>query len=471
MEKSNLVQLLQTIDKKELRELRKWVCSPAHNQRQDVIDLFDYLTKRNVLGSARLLEKEKIFEAVYPGRKFNDSEVRQVTHFLFKTTEEFLTYREIVNDEAYTKILLARVYRQKQLSKLFTKTTEVVRRIQEQHPNRNHKYYENEFFLHFEEYNYLSSKGRNQPLNLQEVSDANDLVFLANKLHLCCLMISHQTVFKVDYKIGLLKEVLQLIEQNAFYLKIPAIAIYYFSYMAMTEKENRTHFQLLKEEITAHGDYFPKQELRGIYLLAINYCIGQLNVGATSFVREAFLLYKHGLAKEVFLENDIISRFTFMNIVSIGLRLNEFNWVEKFIRQYENYLEEKHRENFVHFHLARLHFEQHNYNEAMKLLAQSDYDDTLMSLGAKSMLLKMYFELDEYNALDSLLESMRAYLQRKKVMGYHKSNYKHLIHFTKKLLKVPYFDKEVREKLQQEIEQASPLTERQWLLEQLKRTS
>jgi hypothetical protein len=105
----------------------------------------------------------------------------------------------------------------------------------------------------------------------------------------------------------------------------------------------------------------------------------------------------------------------------------------------------------------------------MKLFAQSDYDDILMSLNAKTMLLKMYYELDEINALESLLGSMRTYLQRKKVLGYHKSNYQSIIHFTKKLLKLPPYASDQHAKLKKELTEASPLTERKWLLEQLDR--
>ena len=44
MENSQLIFILKTFDKKEIREIRKWIQSPAHNQREDVTDLYEYLT-------------------------------------------------------------------------------------------------------------------------------------------------------------------------------------------------------------------------------------------------------------------------------------------------------------------------------------------------------------------------------------------------------------------------------------------
>jgi hypothetical protein len=192
-----------------------------------------------------------------------------------------------------------------------------------------------------------------------------------------------------------------------------------------------------------------------------------LNAGEISYVREAFDLYRQGFSKGIFLENGVLSRFTFRNVVAIGLQLKEFDWVERFIHTFGPFLEEKYRDSFVCFNLGHLHFEKKNYKEAMKLIARFDYDDILISLVGKTMLLKMYYELDEFNALESLLGSMKTYLQRKKVMGYHKNNYQNIILYAHKLLKVKPFDKEQKQKLRQEIEHTTPLTERKWLLAQL----
>ncbi|MEK7256022.1 MAG: hypothetical protein AAB316_14820 [Bacteroidota bacterium] len=467
MEKSHLVHILLTFDKKELRELRKWLQSPAHNLRQDVVNLFDYLVANDHLHSEKHLIKEKVFAAVYPGRTFSDEEMRQAMHFLFKAVENYLAHAELLKDEVRSKIILAKVYRQRQLPKLFQKTIEEARKTQAQQSFRNHLFFENEYTLQFEQYTYLSGLGRTVPLNLQEVSDANDVAFLANKLQLSCIMLSHQAVFKTDYKMNLLDDLLKQLEANPQFLEIPAIAIYYHQFRAITQPENEAHYDNLKAHIMQHGDLFPSQEIRVIYLLTLNYCIGRINAGQSAFLKESLDLYKKGLEINIFLENGVLSRFTFGNIVSIALSLKEFGWVENFIQKYSADLEEKHREALVHFNLARLDFEKKDYKTAMRQFAQLDYDDFLLNLSAKTMLLKMYYELDEFNALDSLLGSMRTYLQRKKVMGYHKSNYKNILHFTKKLLRTTAYGKEQKEKLRHEIEAANPLTERRWLLEQL----
>ncbi len=467
MEKSNLISILRTFDKKEVREFRKWLNSPAHNQRPDVVDLYEYLMAGQHLFSEKHLAKAQVFKHIFPKRTYNDGEMRQSMHFLFKAVESFLAYNELFKDQVHSQTMLANVYRQRQLPKLFKKAMDASRKIQEKQPYRNHQYFENEYALQFEQYSYLSGLGRDVPLNLQEVSDANDIAFLTNKLKLSCIMLSHQAVFKTDYKMHLLDDVLFNTERDKKYLDIPAISIYYYSYKAISEKKNEEHFVQLKKQIKEHSDLFPSDEIRVIYLLAINYCIGQINAGKLKYYNESFELYELGMQKNIFIENGVITRFTYSNAIVAALNLGKFDWVDNFITDYSQFLEEKHRENYVRFYRARLHFERGEYNEAMRLFAQYEYDDILMSLHAKTMLMKMYYELDEFNALDSLIDSMRTYIQRKKVMGYHKAVFKNLLAYMKKLLKVFPNDKKQIEKLRSEIQTADPIMDRKWLLEQL----
>jgi hypothetical protein len=469
MEKSNLISILRTFDKKEVREFRKWLNSPAHNLRQDVIDLYEYLMAGQHLFSDKYLTKERAFKQVFPKRTYNDSEMRQCIHFLFKAIESFLAYNELFKDEVHSQTILANVYRQRQLPKLFKKAMDTSQKIQESQPYRNHKYYENEYALQFEQYSYLSGLGRDVPLNLQEVSDANDIAFLTNKLKLSCIMLSHQAVYKTEYQMRLLDDVIKSIEHSSEYFNLPAISIYYYSYKAISDKKEEKHFAQLKKQIEKYSDLFPADEIRVIYLLAINYCIGQINSGKSEYYNESFELYDLGVMKNIFLENGIITRFTYSNAIIAALNLGKFSWVDNFITSYSQFLEDKHRDNLVRFYRARLHFERKEYDKAMPMFAQYDTDDILMSLLAKTMLLKMYYELAEFGALDSLIDSMRAYIQRKKVMGYHKAVFKNLLTYTKKLLKVFPNDKEQIEKLKSEIESADPLMERKWLLEQLEK--
>ena len=391
-------------------------------------------------------------------------------HFLLKSTEEFLIYQEMTEDDTQAHIALSRVYRKRKLNKLFKKNFRTLGKLQKKAPFRNREYFNHAYLIEQENYAYLSEFKRVE-LNLQQVSDTLDLTFLTDKLRQSVFMLSHQAVYKNEYKVGLLEEGLSYVEEHRDLQEIPAIAMYYYGYKALTNNENEYYFEQLKTQLIENAHYFPKYEIRDIYLMTINYCIGRMNAGNAAFAREAFELYQPGFERKILIENERITKATFINPITIALRLGEFEWVEHFIENYQHYLEKQYRDSFVRFSLARLNFERKNYDEAMRLLVQVEFDDILFNLNARTMLLKMYYEQDEFDALDSLLGSTNTYLQRKKVMGYHKSNYKNIIRFTKKLTRINPFERTEREKLQEEIQAASPLTEKEWLLEQVQAMS
>lgn len=466
MQNSHLIVVLKTFSKKEQRELEKWLESPVHNQRQDVVLLFRHLTANGSIDSEKQLKKERIYGKIFPGEPFDDAKLRQTMHFLLKAIEEYLTYQKIQEDMIQSQLKLASIYRQRKLDKAFKKLVRNVEELQEKLPYRNQQYLHSEYLLQQEKYLFLEGKERTIKMNLQEVSDALDASYIADKLRQSCNMLAHQMLYKASYNMGLLEAVLHYIEENQL-TDNPAIGFYYYIYKTLTEEDNATHFEALNEQIQVASHLFPQEEMRGIYLHAINYCIVRLNSGQEAYFRKAFELYKKGIEERIFLINNTIDPYLFRNVTAVGLKLKEFDWVDFFIHNYKEYLVEEHRENFFRFNLARLRIEQSDYDSAMTLLAQTDFDDVLIQLNAKTMLLKIYYELDELDALESLLESMRTYLNRKELVGAYRPNYQNIIRYTKKIIRINPYDKERKEKLRQEITTANPLTERTWLLKQL----
>jgi len=175
------------------------------------------------------------------------------------------------------------------------------------------------------------------------------------------------------------------------------------------------------------------------------------------------------MAYRYLLEGGTLSRFTFHNAVAAGLRTQQLQWTENFIEQYHSALEKKYQESSYSFNRARLEYSRQNYDAALLLLQKSNYRDLLLNLAAKTLQLKIYFELEEDNLLYSLLDAMQSYIRRKKIIGYYKTNYLNIINYTRKLLTVSPYNQNEMIQLRQGIEGEQILTERDWLLERVKK--
>ncbi len=376
----------------------------------------------------------------------------------------FLAYAKFEKELIKKKLALAEVYRNKKLDRNFLKISKEIAQLLDKEEN-SEGYFYNNYLLQKEVFRYQSTLKRTETFNLQEVTDFFDKAYIIEKLIHGCEMLAHQNLYKIEYKTGLLDDILKFVEQENF-LDTPRIGIYYFLYKITLDKNNTNDFFTLKKYFEA-GDSIPPAEIKSAYLIAINFCINQLNMGNKEFVAEVFKLYKSGIERDIFIENGVLSRWTFKNIISAGLSLKEYNWVENFIKNFNQFLKEEFRESFMSYNYAKLYFEKGEYDKALEVFQRSVFNDFLTNIDSKIIQLKIYFEMDEIRLIESLLESMRAYLQRKKVMGYHKTNYKNIIRYTKKLLKVNPYSKAQIEKLKTEIEATTPLTEKTWLLKQL----
>ncbi len=246
--------------------------------------------------------------------------------------------------------------------------------------------------------------------------------------------------------------------------EVPAVSVYLNCFRMLSQPADESFFQAFKMDLLRNDGHFAPDEMKNLYLMAINYCIRCLNEGAEQYYREVLDLYQPGIESGYLFENGFLSRFTYHNIVAAGLRAGELDWVRQFIHSHKNSLQRRYRESSFSFNLARLEYTLRHFDPVLSLLQKANYADPLLNLAAKTLLMKTYYEQAEYDLLQSHLDAMRNYIRRKKVIGYHKKNYQNIVRYTEKLLKINMLDKPAMEKLRTAIEREEVLTEKEWLL-------
>jgi len=463
-ESYKLYDTYRTLSKKEVRQLKKLVRSPFFVIRTNVGRLFEYLEKF-YLKDKPFPSKEVIFKNVYPEREYNYGLLRGTMSDLFELIEEYLLIKKRRDGKLLTRHLLAEIYRERKLSKAYHSVVKKTTSILEDQPLRNEFYYQQLLDFQIEEMNFQDHNKRTTDFKFGEMSETMDVLYLVQKLKHTCRQFTHNLVYKKDYDYGLLPLLLKEVEQER-YLKIPAIAVYYFCYKFLSNPDDEIYFEKFKAVFFPNKTQFDIQELRGLYKMAINFCIRKLNKGGKKIGVEISALYKDGLEAGYFFENGILSRFTFNNIVAAGIVTEDFKWIEKFIETYSEKLAIGYRDSTVSFNLARLEFTRKNYGAAMLHLQKTEQKDIVDNLIAKSILMKIYYELEEYDSLFSHLDNFLIYIRRREVSDFHRKNFKNNIRFIKKLVALPP-GKKLKQELIQEIKMQEVLSEKPWLLEKL----
>ena len=463
METSPLLTILRAMSKESHRALEKFVRSPYHVTHAGVPVLLEHLKSVVHRSPTEPLHKEIIAKAL------GEPDARRVYHltnYLLGAVEQFLAQERWEQRPHERHLATVEGLRHLHLAETGASMLRYARKQLQADPRRGMDYHRSDYRLHLEEYYLSQQQGRAKSFNGQELSDAQDVAFIGEKLRTGCLLLSHQAVSKRQYDNGLLDSVLRFLEGHS-YLEIPAVAVYYHGYFAQLGQDSDQHFQRLKTLLQTYATQFALAEIHDLYLMAINFCIRRINQAEEHYFREIFDLYQSGLQHGALLEDGVLSRWTYNNITATGLRLREFDWVYQFLQEFAPFLPDSHRDGAFSFNLARYYYDIGDFQQAMHHLLRREYDDILQNLIAKVMLCKIYYTLGETDTLENQLDSIQIYLRRKKVLGYHRDNYLTIVRFLRKLLQHVPHDRKKTQLLRQEITQAPVLTEREWLLRQL----
>ena len=284
----------------------------------------------------------------------------------------------------------------------------------------------------------INNVSRYDQSSAQEMLNYLDQFYIAEKLKHSALLTAHQMITNTQYEFELLDEVLTHVELKWDYYKTqPTIAAYYTILKMLLDEYSHEYYQQLKTLLQEHASQYSRKDLTELYNFTSNYCILRINKGDKDFENELFETYQQALEREVLFVNGKIDGWVYKNIATLGCHLKAYKWTFDFIEDHKALLSEKHRNNAYNYSLAYYYLSKQNYSEAQKLLLDVQFTETQYHLGGNLLLIRSYYEEEDYETLLSLLESMRLYVMRSKRMTVkEKKGYKNFIRHTKKLVQL-----------------------------------
>lgn len=465
MYKSKPIVILRAFTPQEIKEFEKFIQSPFFNKNETLTLLYQLLKKEYPDFSGPGVERERLYFKLYQSRDFDESKLRYAFSDLSKLLEKYIMWKELEKNKVQQNHLLLEFYRNHDIEKYFSQVFDETEKHLTTQKIKDSEYYFNRYLIEESLYNYASVK-RDKSLDqtLQDVADNLDYYYISKKLKYLCEMFTRQNFLNSSYNTPLLNEVIEFVKKQDIE-SYPAIGVYYTVLLTLIEEENEGNYEKLLEMLEKYGECFKQDELRDLYFLAQNYCTKRINKGDTRYLREYFKLSEKLLEKELIYENGYIIPSTFKNIVTVGLRLEEFDWVENFLYTYKEKLAPKYRENAFIYNLAWLHFFKGEYKKTLRLLNNVEYMDVYYILDSKILLLKTYYELDDVDAFYSLIDSFYVYLRRNDLISdYQKTICLNFVKFAKKLMRIKLGDKEAAEKLLREIKENQQVASISWLI-------
>jgi len=466
---------LMHLDTYELNRFKKYVDSPYFNVNESLSSLFEIYYDHIKNGKKEELSKQVIWSIVYPNEEFKDSKYRKLNSDLLRLFEGFLAQDLFEKDSFLKNNLILKAIGEKKIRKLYKATVSSTTKALDMTYNRSADYllakYQNEkekLNLYPEsEILRKRSKTIEKDVNIAEISKYLDQFYIAEKLKYYVKLLGWKKLISLEQDINH-TEILDEMLDEVDYTHIAPIMIYSTISKTQLHPDNEENYIELKKQVNEFIDYFPDMEIRNIYDALLSFCVRRVNKGDLSYQEEALEVYKDALQKEVLMQNGYMTAVTFNNIVFFALRTGAYDWAEQFISEYSPMLNEKDRISSTAMSRARLEFYRKDYEKVIELLQQVEMESVVFNLNAKTILLFSYYELDEFDALDSFVNSFRVYVNREKsISSRKKSHYKNLIKFIKKIINVRYGDTEAIEKIKQELTETPGVVSKPYLLEKL----
>ncbi len=456
--KKNIFNLIEKLDIYTQKRLKKWLQSPIHNQNEKLLLLVERFLEKNEQQAA---DKNSDFSSD------SDASYNTVSE-LAKRVREFLAYEYWQSNAAQINLGLAENLYQRKLAEhtddALRKTADALAKI----PNRNADW-------HLLQYQFFSLSDRSQQVTQRQTGNTFvvattrhlDIAYFVKRLTLYADIISYNNVLKLNLANVGYPELLAYITAVG-QAEEPLVKLHIALLNCLLDEENETHFHTFKHLLNDSYALLNEYECRDRSIAAINYCIRKINTGKTNYYNELFELYKILLQNKFLLENNTIQYLDYKNIISVGLQLKAYHWVERFLYDYNEKLPENWRENALTYNLAKLNFAQKNYSKVIKLLQIVEYQDIIYTLDSRTTLLKTYYELHEFDAFDASAESFRIFLLRNQTLSLNiKKMYQNFLRFIKQLILLNPKDEKKRLVFLEKIQTTEPLADKNWLLEKL----
>ena len=465
MDKSKLITVLRTFSVSELREFKDFVESPYFNKNQELVLFYQYLKKIAPGFPLKKTQREAAYQAIFPKKTYDEKHLKYLMSFLLKLAEQFMGLKKYEEEKVIRQYHILEACVDRHLEKSYVNIYRKAKQELDLYPYQDADLYFRKYILADVENRYFGQQNiRKSNKELQQATDFFDLYYIGKKLKYTCEMLDRKKFLSADYQSKMLKEIRQYLATNP-YEDVPVIIIYNTILHTLTEESNVVHFEKLKTLLTRYFDCFAAAEMKQMYIHAINYCIRKIRQKEERFVEEALNLYMKGIETKLLYDGEYLSPWTYTNIIKLGLRLGDYDWTETAIRTYHSALEQQFRTNALNYSLADLFYHKKEIEKAMLHLREVEFSDIFFALDAKVMLLKIYFDNDEQEALNSLIISFKAFLKRNRLISDNmRLTYLNFITYLTLLLK---FDTNTLAQLEKQIRNSNLLVDRKWLLETL----
>lgn len=482
-----LFDFFRSFSPEEMNSFLSFLQSPYYNRSKNTIKLFSILAKYYPEFDNAVLEKEKLYKAVYNNDAYNDSTFRNLTAGLLNLAQKFLVAQRIETDAvASGNILLSEILLRNQ-GQFFTRSSN---KIYDELNNKgvDFQYLYNRYQLERNVFNFsiTNDKITNKKNVYSHIGNlTNSVVFLTIYYftEIICGYLNF-IIYSANFNTGnfsnFMNTILESCDMNKIhkYLKDKieydfVLDIYLSLFNTFTRFDNEEEYFKYKALIEKHYEKLSADEISFHYSKFISYCIlkGLRNTSDIKFQDELFNLYNFMIEKRLYANNKIdhLPLVLFRDILFLAVRMKKYDWLKKFIIKYSRKVHPMYTENMLSFGYAYYLSEIREFDKALDYANKISMDYFIFKYDVKNLRLKIYYELGYFEEALSLIHSYREFLRNNQFLSEErKTRVRNFIRYLEKLILLRSgSSKHDAGYIKNQLLKEKSVTYKSWLLEKL----
>ncbi len=481
-----LLEVLSRLNQTERKRLRLFLQSPYFintHQAEILVKLYEYIIHYNAEETHPLLDKAVVFSRFFPDKTFLEGEKNNLDALmskLFSLVRTFLTQEEFYRNEQDTEyremFALLQFCRKNGLEERFWQIAQVLKKIQDEWPYRDARYYHRQFELSEEiaAFKTLTNSFQDDA-NISTTSIYLDTYYSILHLEMVCALLYQQqsSQSNLQYDTTQIEIILSLAEKGKFD-RLPLIKIYLLIFQLLREPGNKdahSDFETLLEKSKSEIPIDTLCNLKAYerYFWSRNYT----QSGDPYFRFKLFDLYKEHYEQGYFYVDGSITVTSLRVLIMFALKLGHFDWAKKVLDEHppERICGTRYPAEAYNLNLAEYHFYKKEYVQAAENLNYRLFENPNLSILVDVLLVKIYVETKD-ELIESRIKALEQKVRRSKLSPDSKIRYTNFLKKLDKIIRHIWQKKSTRyEKMVLELKSIPNIIEREWLLEKLEERS
>ncbi|MDQ3022047.1 MAG: hypothetical protein M3R36_15970 [Bacteroidota bacterium] len=474
--------MLKTFSKNEINEFDKFVRSPFHNNRSDVVRFFKALKKFHPSFNHLNFTKEKIYIKLYPDKKYKDEVMRLLGTQLKNIAKDYLSYKKFSENTFEKKINFITSLFDRNLFKILDKEIKETRQELKQNQLFSPDYFHKLYSISDMKVNINFFRGIKKGIleNFSETVD-NLIYFFITSLFIHIKNKRHYEIsYNAKFDKGLLDRFLNSFNLDKMFNEIKRkpdaknslmLALYY-SMKVDENPEDEEALTKYKELLTEYSSGFERETNTNLYYNLVNILHDRQKKKINSKgYKKMFEVFNEMTSKNVLTHSDsgYLQEEVIDVIIYVALGIDNWKWGEDFIEAIICKVHPDRRDSIYNFSKASFAHYRKEFNTALNFLSKVNPPRhvSLSFIKSRNLLCKIYYDLNCTEQLFSSIDSYRHYLRYDKaVTAEDKTKYLKFLSILSKLLRIKItYNEHALKILKKNL--PSNLTSYKWLLEKI----